>query len=168
MARRPMHKSGLADADYRRLAAFRHALRDFLAFSAAEAEAVGLTPQQHQALLAIRGRAGESPPTIKSLAAQLMIRHNSAVELVRRLEDAGLLRRTEAAEDRRQIQLSLTSKGDAALAALSASHLAELRQRGPQLVSILQALISADAQLGCASGRIRISLTSTSAGCSIA
>lgn len=139
------HKSALAEADYRRLAAFRHALREFLAFSAAEAEAVGLTPQQHQVLLAIKGWASPSPPTITSLAAQLMIRHNSAVELVRRLEDADLIRRSGTAADRRRIELSLTAKGEAALAALSASHLAELRQRGPHLVSILLALIGAEA-----------------------
>lgn len=142
MTGRPIKKSHLTDADYRRLAAFRHALRDFLAFSAAKAEAIGLAPQQHQALLAIRGWQDATPPTIKSLAAQLMIRHNSAVELVRRLDDAGLVRRVEASEDRRQIQLSLTAKGEAALAALSAAHLAELRQRGPHLVEILQALIA--------------------------
>jgi len=142
VARRPMRKRKLNDADYQRLAGFRHALRGFLAFSAAEAESVGLTPQQHQALLAIRGWAEPSPPMIKSLAAQLMIRHNSAVELVRRLEEAGLVQRIESAQDRRQIELALTAKGEAALAALSESHLAELRQRGPRLVEILQALIS--------------------------
>ena len=142
MAKRPINKNHLTDANYRTLAAFRHALRDFLAFSTAEAEAVGLTPQQHQTLLAIKGWGEDTPPTIKSLAAQLMIRHNSAVELVHRLDDAGLVRRIEAVEDRRQIQLSLTAKGEAALAALSTSHLAELRQRGPHLVEILLTLIS--------------------------
>jgi DNA-binding MarR family transcriptional regulator len=142
VAKNPLKKARLTEADYRRLAAFRHALRDFLAFSAAEAEAVGLTPQQHQALLAIRGWADERPPTIKSLAAQLIIRHNSAVELVRRLEDAGLVRGMGSAQDRRQIELSLTRKGEAALAALSASHLAELRQRGLHLIEILQTLTS--------------------------
>jgi DNA-binding MarR family transcriptional regulator len=142
LAAGPVLKGRLTDADYRQLAAFRHALRGFLAFSAAEAESSGLAPQQHQALLAIRGWAEKSPPTIKSLAAQLLIRHNSAVELVRRLEDAGFLRRAAVAEDRRQVQLSLTPKGEAALAALSASHLAELRQRGPLLVESLKALMS--------------------------
>ncbi len=142
MAKSPARVRQLTAANYRRLAAFRHALRGFLAFSAAEAEAVGLAPQQHQALLAIRGWAEDRPPTIKALAGQLIIRHNSAVELVRRLEDAGLVRGQESQEDRRQIELSLTKKGEAALAALSASHLAELRQRGPHLVAILEELIA--------------------------
>lgn len=142
MAKIPPKRSRLTGADFRRLAAFRHALRGFLAFSAAEAESVGLTPQQHQALLAIRGWDEDRPPTIKSLAAQLIIRHNSAVELVHRLEDAGLVRGVGSAEDRRQIELSLTKKGEAALAALSAGHLAELRQRGPHLVAILRDLIT--------------------------
>lgn len=140
MTKKPRTNPRLTDADYRRLAAFRHALREFLAFSAAEAETVGLTPQQHQALLTIRGWADDKPPTIKSLAAQLIIRHNSAVELVRRLEDAGLVRGAGSAADRRQIELSLTKKGEAALAALSVSHLAELRQRGQHLIEILRTL----------------------------
>src|SRR5579872_6805999 len=89
----------LSDADFRKLAAFRHALRTFLAFSSAEAESVGLAPQQHQALLAIRGWPEAGPPTIKDLAGQLLIRHNSAVELVHRLEDGGYLRRKAAVED---------------------------------------------------------------------
>jgi DNA-binding MarR family transcriptional regulator len=135
-------KNGFSDADYRKLAAFRHALRGFAAFSAAEAEAVGLTPRQHQVLLAIRGWAEASPPNIKSVAEQMMIRHNSAVELLHRLEDAGFVEGIESAEDRRHIELSLTPKGEAALAALSTSHLAELRQRGPRLVELLQTLIS--------------------------
>ncbi|MGA3304014.1 MAG: MarR family transcriptional regulator [Methylovirgula sp.] len=142
MAKSPAWVRQLTAADYHRLAAFRHALRGFLAFSAGEAEAVGLAPQQHQALLAIRGWDEERPPTIKALAGQLIIRHNSAVELVRRLEDAGFVRCVPSHEDRRQIELSLTKKGDAALAALSASHLAELRQRGPRLVAILEELIA--------------------------
>lgn len=142
MAKSPAGVRQLTAENYRRLAAFRHALRDFLTFSAAEAEAVGLAPQQHQALLAIRGWAEDRPPTIKALAGQLIIRHNSAVELVRRLEDAGLVRGVPSPEDRRQIELSLTKKGEAALAALSASHLAELRQRGPNLVAILEELIA--------------------------
>jgi DNA-binding MarR family transcriptional regulator len=139
VTKRPIN---LTDADYRRLAAFRHALREFLAFSAAEAEAAGLTPQQHQAMLAIKGKPDSAPPTVKSLAERLMIRHNSAVELLRRLEDAGLVHRRESTEDRRQIHLTLTAKGETALAQLSSSHLDELRQRGPHLVDILQALIS--------------------------
>ena len=142
MTRSHMRKNDFSDADYRKLAAFRHALRGFVAFSTAEAQAVGLTPRQHQVLLAIRGWGEASPPSIKALAEQLMIRHNSAVELMHRLEDAGFVQGIESAEDRRQVQLSLTPKGEAALAALSASHLAELRQRGPRLVGILQALIA--------------------------
>lgn len=147
MAAHPKSKTGprlnpLSDADYRKLAAFRHALRDFLAFSAAEAESIGLAPQQHQALLAIRGWPEAEPPSIKALAAQLMIRHNSAVELVQRLKDGGYLHRSAAAEDHRQMLLTLTAKGEAALAALSATHLAELRQRGPHLVEILTALMA--------------------------
>lgn len=141
MTRSRRQKSDLTDAEYRKLAAFRQALRGFVAFSAAEAEAVGLTSRQHQVLLAIRGWRDSTPPNIKSLAERMMIRHNSAVGLIQRLEVAGFIQRIGSAEDRRLIQLSLTPKGKAALASLSASHLAELRQRGPRLVEMLQELI---------------------------
>jgi DNA-binding MarR family transcriptional regulator len=141
LTRSRTQKSDLTDAEYRKLAAFRQALRGFVAFSAAEAEAIGLTPRQHQVLLAIRGWPDATPPNIKSLAERMMIRHNSAVGLIQRLETAGFIQRIESVGDRRFIQLSLTPKGEAALAALSASHLAELRQRGPRLVEMLQALI---------------------------
>ncbi len=141
MTRSRAQKSDLTDAEYRKLAAFRQALRGFVAFSAAEAAAIGLTPRQHQVLLAIRGWPDSTPPNIKSLAERMMIRHNSAVGLIQRLEAAGFIQRIESSGDRRFIQLSLTPKGEAALAALSASHLTELRQRGPRLVEMLQALI---------------------------
>jgi hypothetical protein len=52
----------LADEDYTALADFRHALRQFLAFSEQAATTCGLTPQQHQALLAIAGRATVPSP----------------------------------------------------------------------------------------------------------
>ena len=46
--------SDLTDTDYAALAEFRFALRRFQVFSEAKAAEAGLTPQQHQTLLAIR------------------------------------------------------------------------------------------------------------------
>src|ERR1700732_4137456 len=74
----------LNDADYATLLAFRVELRRFLQWSGAEAAAVGLTPTQHQLLLAIRGHPGQTGPTITDVAGYLLTRHHSAVELVDR------------------------------------------------------------------------------------
>lgn len=128
MTRPVSPKRAVRDADYKALAAFRHALRQFLAFSEAAAREAGLTPQQHQALLAIRGHVSGEPVTISDLAAHLLIRHNSAVELVKRLVAAGLVAKTESKTDRRQMLLSLTPEAETILQSLSATHLAELRR----------------------------------------
>jgi len=126
--------------DYEALAAFRRALRRFLAFSEAAARASGLTAQQHQAILAIKGSPGPGPMTIGDLADHLMIRHHSAVELVDRLVKADLVLRTESADDRRRVGLTLTAKAGAILAELSAIHLEELKNSRALLVQLLERL----------------------------
>jgi DNA-binding MarR family transcriptional regulator len=129
----------LGPADYRRLADFRHVLRRFLAFSEDEATAVGLTAQQHQALLAIKGHS-PGAPAVGDLAARLMLRHNSAVGLVNRLGEAGYLTRGDDPDDRRRAVLMLTRKGDAVLERLTAAHRAELRRIAPVLKPLLEQL----------------------------
>lgn len=125
----------IEEADYQALAAFRRALREFVAFSELAARSVGLTPQQHQALLSIRGFG--RPMSIGALAEELLIRPNSALELAGRLVKAGLVTRTSAADDRRRVDLTLTPRAEALLSELSATHLAELRRRRPLLESLL-------------------------------
>ena len=130
-ARHPGHR------DYRTLAGFRYLLRRFLAFSEAAARAAGLTPQQHQALLAIKGFPHGEDVTIHDLATQLCVRHHSAVELVDRLEGSGLVVRRHDPADRRRVLLTLTAAAEARLADLSATHLEELRRLRPALAEIL-------------------------------
>lgn len=132
----------ITDRDYATLAAFRLALRKFAAFSEAEAKAAGLTPRQHQALLALRGGvpAGAAGLAIGDLAAHLLIRHNSAVELVDRLADAGLVRRQTDPADARRIVLALTDRAEALLRGLSAAHLRELRAVRPALLALLETI----------------------------
>lgn len=139
MARRD-RPAALRDADYQALAAFRHALRNFLHFSEAAAEALGLTPQQHQALLAIRGASGDGHLTVGALAEQLVIRPHSAVGLVSRLAAEGLVRREEGAADRRQVHVLLTAKAETLLERLSRAHREELRRIGPSLRTLLTQL----------------------------
>lgn len=123
----------LSDADYRRLLEFRTALRKFLDYSKVQAAAAGLTPMQHQLLLAVRGHEGNAPPTIGDLAAHLLIRHHSAVELVDRAEGAGLIERRRDPTDRRVVRVRLTRSGAAKLERVSRANLAELSRLAPEL-----------------------------------
>ena len=134
----------LGDDEYRTLAAFRYALRNFLHFSEAAAEALGLTPQQHQALLAIRGALSGGHLTVGALAEQLLIRPHSAVGLVSRLAAEGLVRREEGKADRRTVLVALTAKAEALLERLSRAHRDELRRIGPSLRTLLARLDERD------------------------
>lgn len=126
----------LTDTEYQRLLAFRTSLRRFLHWSEEQAEAVGLTAAHHQLLLAIRGHAGASGPTIGELAESLLLRHHSAVGLVDRAAKAGLVERQEDAADRRVVRLRLTSRGEEILGRLSAVHMEELQRLAPGLRAI--------------------------------
>lgn len=125
--------------DYRRLADFRYALRWFLHFSEDAARQAGLTPQQHQLLLAIKGFPDGRDPTVGDAAERLGVRHHSAVELAQRLEEAGLLLRIQDGQDRRRVRLRLTPEAEERLARLTQSHLDELQRLRPLLVGLLGA-----------------------------
>jgi len=128
----------LDDSEYARLLGFRDGLRRFLRWSEQQAREAGLTPAQHQLLLAIRGHEGH--PTIGDIADHLLLRHNSAVELIDRAEGAGLVRRVPDAEDHRVVHVRLTQSGARRLAALSAAHLEELERLAPQVKPIWKGL----------------------------
>lgn len=128
--------TALDDADYVALAEFRHTIRRFLAFSEAHAARVGLTPQQHQALLAIRA-APLDQATVGHVADQLVLKPHSATGLVDRLAVLGLITRETAADDRRRALLRLTEKARAILAELSAAHREEIQRLRPALSDVL-------------------------------
>ncbi|HUS32791.1 MAG TPA: MarR family transcriptional regulator [Kofleriaceae bacterium] len=125
------------DLDFRALADFRYQLRKFLAFSEQTARAVGLEPRQHQLLLAIRGLPEDTEPTIATIAERMALRHHTVVELVDRLESAGLARRTRDPEDRRRANVTITARGNDLLRKLSLAHRDELRTSAPALVASL-------------------------------
>jgi len=125
-------------SDYESLAELRYQIRRFLSFSEQAARAAGLEPRQHQLMLGVKGLPENVRPTIGELALRLQIQHHSAVELVNRLVKAGFIRRTRAGEDRRQVLLSLTPKGEKVLRELSLHHRAELLSAGPALVTALR------------------------------
>lgn len=129
--------------DYALLAAFRYALRSFLHFSESAAEQGGLTAQNYQAMLVVRGCHEDQRVTINDLAQQLLIRHHSAVGLVDRLEKQGLVAREPSPLDRRKVHLRLTDKGDRVLERLAAVHREELRRIGPQLRRLVQQITRA-------------------------
>jgi DNA-binding MarR family transcriptional regulator len=130
-------KRVLRKADYEALAGFRQALRAFTAFSAAAARAAGLTPQQHQALLAIKGAPGRQTATVGEIAAALLIRPHSAAELVDRLTQLGLAERAGDPDDHRRVQVALTARAEEVLDGLSAEHLRELGAIRPTLLALL-------------------------------
>jgi DNA-binding MarR family transcriptional regulator len=134
----------LADEDYRALAEFRRALRQFLAFSEQAAAQAGLTAAQHQALLAIKGIPGNGQSGglvhVGSLADWLGVRHHSCVGLVERLVSLGLVAKRADPRDGRRVVLKLTGRAERKLAALSAVHRDELRRRAGTLGLLLAAI----------------------------
>jgi DNA-binding MarR family transcriptional regulator len=127
-------------ADYRALATFRYALREFLEFSGSAAKSVGLTPQQHQAMLSIIGAPEGEATTVGYLAKRMLLKHHSTVELVDRLVELDLVVRQPDAADRRKVLLSLTPKAKRLLTRLSAAHLEELRGIRPAFAALLERL----------------------------
>lgn len=123
----------LTTREYAQLAAFRHALRSFLRFSESAAAEVGLSPQHYQAMLIVRSCPKDQRVSIGDLARQLLIKHNSAVGLVDRLEQEGLIVREPSRTDRRKVELRLTGRGRQVLAKLAAMHRRELQRIGPNL-----------------------------------
>lgn len=130
----------VTQSEYETLADLRYSLRQFLRFSEEAAQAAGIMPQQHQALLAIKGFAEDRGITIGELAERLQVRHHSAVGLVDRLVLKGLVARKQNGADRRQVQLVLTAGGDKTLEKLSAVNKEELRRVGPHIESLLKRL----------------------------
>jgi len=132
-------RSPLTVHDYRALAAFRHALRQFLAFSEVAAVQAGLTPAQHQALLAIKGMP-DTPVTVGALAEWLGIKPHSCAGLVDRLVGQKLVVKQADPADGRKVVLALTARAQARLETLSAVHRDEIRRHAGALKDLLAAL----------------------------
>ena len=128
-------------SDYRGLAEFRYQIRRFLHFSEQVVKQAGLERGQYQLMLAIKGMPDGVRLRIRELANRMHIQHHSAVELINRLESGGYVRRERARDDRREVLLALTPKGERVLGELALHHHEELRSAGPDLVAALRRLM---------------------------
>lgn len=128
-------------ADYRALAALRYRIRLFLREGDAAARRVGLEPQQYLLLLAVRGLPEGSDATIQVLAERLMLKHNSTVELLDRLETRGYVQRSRSRDDRRCVLVELLPRGEKLVEQVARQRLTELRSDGVALVNALDAVL---------------------------
>src|SRR5258708_17654602 len=121
----------ISQAEYQALAEFRYQLRCFLHFSEQAARAVGLEPQQHQLLLALKGLPGGRMATVGELAERLQIQHHSTVELIDRMVERGLILRNRDEDDQLRSLIILTLPGAEVLRGLSLLHRTARRSTGP-------------------------------------
>lgn len=140
-----MSSKSVTDEEYAVLAEFRYSLRKFLHFSSKEAEKVHLTPKQHQCLLALRGFSTEERRVnVGDLAEWLQIKHHSAVGLINRMEEQGLIIRDQSKSDKRKVFIELSPKGRDLLEELTAVHKEEIKRIGPQLKELLHLITDRD------------------------
>jgi DNA-binding MarR family transcriptional regulator len=123
----------LTKQDFEALARFRFGIRRYLRFSEETVRQDGLTPQQYQLLLALKGFPGREWATVRELADRLQLRHHSVVELVNRAQRQGLVQRVAHQTDARAVRVLLTADGELVLGRLSALHRDELRRMGTAL-----------------------------------
>ena len=128
----------LSDDDYTSLAQTRRLLRRIQAFSERAAEAAGLRPRQYQLLLMLRGLARDHDASVSDLADWLQVRHHTAVGLVDRMANRGLLERRPGPLDGRRVLVTLTEQGEIALRGLAVQHRDELRALAPSLLDALR------------------------------
>ncbi|WP_347350143.1 MarR family transcriptional regulator [Intrasporangium sp.] len=136
MSRRGEHHTRpdrLSGDQFALLFTFRRAMLQFTKWSEQRVRKAGLTPQQYLLLLAVRARTADSPPSVGDLAGELLIRPNSAIELVNRAESLGLVSRQRDTRDQRVVRVTLTGKAHQMLDGLAAAHLAELERAAESL-----------------------------------
>jgi len=129
-------------AEYRALAEFRFLIRRYVSNAEKAARSAGLAPQHYMGLLALRGLPYGQQPTIRNLAESLQICHQSAVELVDRMQKRRLFVRERSQQDRRQVLVRVTPLGKRLLSRLVQPRIAELRSTGSALVSALSAVVA--------------------------
>src|SRR3954469_23513844 len=138
----------LAAADYEALAEFRYQIRKFLHFSELAVRAAGLERGQYQLMLALKAFPPGLRPRIRDLAQRMMIRHHSTVELINRLESGGYIRRERGEDDRREVLVALSPKGERVLEELARHHQEALKSAAPSLVGALKRVTKTEKRRG--------------------
>ncbi|MDP9867387.1 MULTISPECIES: MarR family winged helix-turn-helix transcriptional regulator [Streptosporangium] len=118
----------LTKQDFEALARFRSGIRRYLRLGEEMVRRNGLTPQQYQLMLVLKGFPDREWATVRELADRLQLRHHSVVELVDRAQGQGLVAREAHPSDGRAVRVLLTAEGERVLARLSALHRDELRR----------------------------------------
>ncbi len=131
----------ITSADYRALAALRYRIRLFLSEGDIAARRVGLEPQQYLLLLAVRGLPAGAEAAVHTLAERLLLKHNSTVELIDRLETRGYIRRCRSRDDRRCVLVELLPRGEKLVEQVARQRLTEFRAGGVALANALEAFL---------------------------
>jgi len=134
-----MVKKALQAKDYIALGAFRYAMRKFFRFSKdVVAAQANLTPEQYEALLAIKSSSGTDGMTVGEISERLQVKHHTAVSLLDKLEARKLATRKRATADRRNVNVQLTKAGASLLARLAAIHHRELQRLSLEIINALR------------------------------
>jgi DNA-binding MarR family transcriptional regulator len=96
--------------------------------------------QQYQLMQVVAAMPEGQEASISYVAERMVLRHNSAVELVDRAERAGLVKREADPKDMRRSLVRMTTEGDAILQKLTAEHLKELPALAEGLSAALENL----------------------------
>jgi DNA-binding MarR family transcriptional regulator len=128
----------LSEIEYEALANLRYRIRKFRQFSGKAAEKLGLTRQQHQALLAIKGLGVGGRMSLSGLAEKLFLSPAEAAELAASLQEAGHV--TIDAKQKRRPAVMLTAQAEELLRRLTPAHLYEIREMAPELMQALRML----------------------------
>ena len=127
--------------DYEGLANFRYLLRKFLRFSKDFLTDNGqLSPEQYEALLAIKAFSAVGGLDISQLSERLQVRHHSAVNIVDRLAERKLITREAGETDRRRRHVQLTAKGEKLIEEIAIAHRKEIRLRSADMIKALERL----------------------------
>lgn len=133
-----MTKESLSEIEYEALANLRYRIRKFRQFSAEAASGLGLSPLEHQALLAIKGFGIGGEMSVSCLAEKLFLMPTAATELAEVLNARGFL--TIVTKPKRCIVVRLTDQAEELLRRLTPAHLYEIREMAPELMEALRAL----------------------------
>jgi DNA-binding MarR family transcriptional regulator len=131
-------------SDLEHLLALRTGLRRFMRWTEQQAKTAGLTPAQHQLLLAIKGHPNPAGPTISEIAEYLVVRHHSAVGLIDRAAGEGLVTRNPDPDNQNLVRVTATAAGSAKFDALADAHLQEIAHLAPTMQALWRALEAGD------------------------